>query len=172
MTVRFAPMAANPYAVHLGERDPLPVLRETPGRLRSLLKGLGSEGVGRAPAPGKWSAREVLCHLADVELVFAFRLRQAAAEDHHVIQPMDQEKWAAAYGTVKAETALEVFAAVRRWNLGFIESLPPAAFSKPVTHPERGRMTFRTLVETMAGHDLNHLGQIEKLPPGGSPAAG
>jgi uncharacterized damage-inducible protein DinB len=153
----------NPYASYLGDRDPLPVIVATPQHLAAQLDRLGPAGVERPRAPGKWSARQILCHLADTELVFAFRLRQALAEDHHVIQPMDQDKWAANYDAFGARAALEVFTAVRKWNLALIEVVPPAVMSKPVTHPERGQMTFRVLIETMAGHDLNHLKQIESI---------
>jgi hypothetical protein len=153
----------NPYAKFLGDRDPLAVIRTTAGELRRLADALGSAGLERAPAPGKWCAREILCHLADCEIAFAFRLRQALAEDHHVIQPFDQDRWAAAYKAFDAQAALEVFAALRGWNVKLIESLPAAVFEKKVTHPERGEMTYRTLVETMGGHDLNHLGQIERI---------
>jgi hypothetical protein len=153
----------NPYATYLGERDLVQTIAETSGRLGTLVAALGTEGVGRALAPGKWSAREILCHLADTELVFAVRLRQTLAEPHHVIQPFDQDRWAATYAPFDASGALAVFAAVRRWNLKLIESVPEGTFSKVVTHPERGEMTFRTIVETMAGHDLNHLGQMETI---------
>lgn len=54
-------------------------------------------------------------------------------------------------------------AALRRWNLSFIHAAPAEAFSKRVTHPERGEMTFKTLVETMGGHDLNHVKQLETI---------
>jgi hypothetical protein len=80
-----------------------------------------------------------------------------------VIQPFDQEKWAATYPGIAAGQALQVFNAVRGWNLRLIASSLPAAAGRPFTHPERGTMNFLTLVETMAGHDLNHLGQLQKL---------
>ena len=114
-------------------------------------------------AAGKWSAREILCHLADCEMVFAFRLRQTLAEDHHVIQPFDQEKWAAQYDCYDTRDALSTFHTVRNWNLALIRSLPPEALETTVTHPERGTITFRTIVETMAGHDINHLRQLEAI---------
>lgn len=124
---------------------------------------LGPDGLERATAPGKWSAREILCHLADSEVAHAFRLRQAAAEPHHVVQPWDQELWAQHYAGYDAATALRVFQTLREWNLKLIAALPGETFGKPVTHPERGQMTFRVLVETMAGHDLNHVRQMEAI---------
>ena len=153
----------NPYAKFLGAQDPLAVLRETHNRLHNLVRAIGHDRLTESPAPGKWSARDILCHLADCETVFAFRLRQTLAEDHHIVQPFDQDKWAATYASIPATDAIVTFAALRRWNLLLIESALPTYASKPVTHPERGTMTFATIVETMAGHDLNHIAQLEKI---------
>jgi len=153
----------NPYARFLGNQDPRAVLPATPSRLKSLAQTIGPGRITQPPAPGKWSARDILCHLADCEIAFAFRLRQTLAEDNHVIQPFDQEKWAAPYAGVDANEALATFSLLRRWNVLLIESALPGKAKKPVTHPERGAMTFSTIVETMAGHDLNHLGQLERL---------
>ena len=155
----------NPYATQLGERDPHAVLAETPAQLRALFDKLGTEGAERALTPGKWSARKILCHLADCEVAFAFRLRQALAEPHHVIQPFDQDRWAAVYSAAALDvaSALETYTVLRRWNIKLIENLPSGAMSKAVSHPERGQMTFGTVVQTMAGHDLNHLKQIQQI---------
>jgi len=153
----------NPYAAHLGNRDPLQVIVATPARLHEITIQLGPHGAERSPAPGKWNARQILCHLADCELVFAFRLRQALAEDHHVIQPFDQDLWAKNYAAYSTSDALGLFSAARLWNCALINSLDASAFARPVTHPERGTMTFRTIVETMGGHDINHLRQLEAL---------
>lgn len=153
----------NPYASFLGSRNARAAVAETAPRLRSLLDALGSERANRPPAPGKWSVREILCHLADCEIVFAFRLRQALAENNPIVQPFDQEKWAQVYGAFGAEDALATFTTVRQWNLALLASIPAEAFSRRLTHPERGEMTFQVVVETMAGHDLNHLGQIERI---------
>ena len=156
-------MATNPYAPQLGNRDPLEVTRATTARLQGLIGTLGADQLNAAPAPGKWSVRDILCHLADCEVVFAFRLRQALAQDHHVIQPFDQDDWAATYGRYDAHTALATFAAIRQWNLALIAGLAADDFSKPLNHPERGNMTLRAVIETMVGHDLNHLQQVEGI---------
>jgi uncharacterized damage-inducible protein DinB len=151
----------NPYVSFLGNRDPLRVIGETPARLTSLISSLSKEQLDLSPAPGKWSVRQILCHLADTEVAFAFRWRQALAEPHHVIQPFDQDRWAAFYSAFSADDALHTFAVMRDWNLKLITSLPAESMAKPVMHPERGAMTLRTVLETMAGHDLNHMLQIE-----------
>jgi hypothetical protein len=153
----------NPYAKYLDGREPLTVLRSTAARLENLAAMIGAANINQSPAPGKWSPREILCHLADCEIAFSFRLRQTLAEDHHLIQPFDQEKWAAAYAGISASEALATFAALRSWNLLLIEKSLPKNASKPVSHPERGAMTFSTIVETMSGHDLNHIGQLERI---------
>lgn len=155
--------APNPYASLVGDHDPSAVLEATIARLQLLAARIGAAGMITPRAPGKWSPRDILCHLADCEIAFGFRLRQTLAEEHHVIQPFDQEKWAAPYSTLTAGQALAAFAALRQWNLLLIESAMPAQSGKPVTHPERGTITFSTIVETMAGHDLNHLTQLEQI---------
>lgn len=151
----------NPYAAQLGGRDPFAVIAATPAKLAELIQGFGAERCEQPLAPGKWSPRQIACHLADCEIVFAYRLRQALAEDHHRIQPFDQDKFAATYAAYQTAAALATFSAVREWSRAMLAAIPPPAFSKVVTHPERGPMPFRELVETMAGHDLNHLAQLE-----------
>ncbi|MGD0831920.1 MAG: DinB family protein [Terracidiphilus sp.] len=155
----------NPYDRYLDGRPLETILAATSSEIALLLEAIGSEKAATAPAPGKWSPAEIVCHLADAELVFSFRLRQTLAEDAPTIQPFDQDKWAATYPGLATDKALATFSAVRAWNLLLIKAALPSAANRPVTHPERGTMTFLTLVETMAGHDLNHLGQLRRLTP-------
>jgi hypothetical protein len=153
----------NPYDKFLDGRALDTILAATPGEIGRMMLAIGAEKENTSPALGKWSPAEIVAHLADCELVFGFRLRQTLAEDAPVIQPFDQDKWAATYLGVPAKQALEVFTALRGWNLRLIGLALPEASQRPVTHPERGAMTFLTIVETMAGHDLNHLGQLKRL---------
>src|SRR5580700_7988990 len=99
----------NPYASFLADNNPSEVIAATPGKLAAILSSLPPEQVNRPPAPGKWSIREVLCHLADCEIVFAFRIRQTLAEPDHVIQPFDQDIWAKAYPACTVQAALATF---------------------------------------------------------------
>jgi len=151
----------NPYASQLGNQDPIRVLSATPLRLQELAKSLGDSRIEQPIAPGKWSPRQIFIHLADCELAFGFRYRQTLAEDNHTVQPFDQDKWAGAYAAYDARQALETFAALRRWNLALISKLTPEQMQKSVMHPERGQETFLRLVEISAGHDINHLRQLE-----------
>jgi hypothetical protein len=153
----------NPYAVYLGDGSAREAIAATADKLAAHASRLGSEGLRRSPAPGKWSAAAIFCHLADCEIVFAYRLRQALAEPYHVIQPFDQDIWAVQYESRDPPAALAVFAATRQWNVALIASMTEADLAKKLTHPERGEMTIETVVETMAGHDLNHLAQLERI---------
>src|SRR5580700_10767856 len=130
-----APSTLNPYAKFVGEQEPLAVIAATSDRLQALAAKIGPEKIAVAPAPEKWSASEILCHLADCEIAFGFRLRQTLAEDNHLIQPFDQEKWAAPYGSLAANEALTAFAALRRWNLLLIQGALTEFGTKSVTHP-------------------------------------
>jgi hypothetical protein len=153
----------NPYASYLGDRDPIKVIEGTGEQLTTLVDTLGHEGLHRSLGPGKWTAAEILVHLADTEVAFAFRLRQTLAEADHVIQPFDQDAWSKGWDHADGRLALDVFRTIRLWNIAFLRGVPDSARTKQVTHPERGKMTFQTIVETMAGHDLNHTIQIEKI---------
>ena len=157
----------NPYAKYLDGRPPESILPSTAAQLALLLQAIGPGRAATPPAPGKWSPAEILCHLADCELAFGFRLRQTLAEDNHVVQPFDQEKWAATYAGIPVAESLAAFTAFRSWNLHLIAAALPHAANRTVTHPERGAMTFLTIVETMAGHDLNHIAQLQKLAAAG-----
>ena len=156
----------NPYASFLGDQSPAEVLEQTSRKLAKVGERLNAANMEWRPAPGKWNAREILCHLADCEIAFGFRLRQTLAEKNHVIQPFDQEKWAGMYGGLSARSAISTFSALREWNLGLIGSTSAEDMAKKVNHPERGDMTFHTIVETMAGHDINHLIQLDAIAAG------
>ena len=160
----------NPYRARilglLGDRPVLPSLEATPAKVEEIVARLGREGMSRARPPGKWTARHILAHLADAEIAVGFRLRQALAENDHVIQPFDQDLWAARYGDVDGEAAARSFCAVRRWNLDLIRTLTPEEMARPVMHPERGMESVEIIVKMLAGHDLNHVAQLEEIVGG------
>jgi hypothetical protein len=160
-------MELNPYASYLNGEEPVPVLKTTAARIRTLTAGLTGAQINTPPAPRKWSLREIAAHLADCEIVFSFRLRQTLAapldQPHAIIQPFDQDAWAKRYEAYQFEPALALFQATRNWNLLYLNTVSQEDRHRRTTHPERGTMTFWTIVETMAGHDVNHLQQIERL---------
>lgn len=125
----------NPYDGFLDGRSVQTILAATPEAVAKAFKAMGHAKASTPPAPGKWSPAEIVSHLADCEIAFGFRLRQTLAEDEPIMQPFDQEKWAATYGDIPASQALAAFTAMRAWNLRLINKALPAAASRKTTHP-------------------------------------
>ena len=151
---------------YLGSKDPLQSMQETPSTLANLLHSTSDAVLSHPLAPGKWSAQEIVAHLADAELVSGFRFRLIAGSDDGVsIQGYDQDRWAATgnYRTVPIEQSLQSFTSLREMNVRFLRSLPASAWDKYGLHSERGRETLRDLMTLLAGHDLNHLSQIKSI---------
>ena len=149
-------------------QDPLAVLRETPQRLRALLDSTPPEVWCRKPAPDRWSAAEVLAHLADAEIVSGWRVRSVLGRDGVPLQAFDQDEWARAfkYGEVEPREALATFTAARASLLSLLARVDSARLEHHGMHAERGRETIAHLVRLYAGHDRNHLTQIERLVAG------
>lgn len=149
----------------LGERDPIEVLAGTPDALRQALADRSDDEIRRPERDGKWSAIEVVQHLADSDLVWAYRMHQVAAEDRPRLTGFDQDLWARqlAYAAVDAEHALAQFEAMRSINLLFLARLPEDAFTRVGVHSERGDESLDHMIRLYAGHDLVHLRQIERV---------
>lgn len=158
--------ATHPYAVLLGDRDPLVVLAETQQRIPAIANALGEAGMARSYAPGKWTAAQVLTHLADCEIAFGFRVRQVVAESALPIQPFDETQWARHYDRVDGAAAAHTFETIRAWNLALFTRLTPAELDTAAMHPERGPEKASTVIRIIAGHTLNHLAQLEKILAG------
>lgn len=154
-------MSNNPYAGELGTKDALEVIASTPQRIDAVLAKLTHEEMEHRTAPGKWNLREVMAHLADCEIAFGFRLRQAVAGVD--IQPFEQDDWARNYGAYTYAAAITTYRALRAWNLALIRSLTDEQKRFEVSHPQRGTMSVWSIVEMMAGHDLHHLKALERI---------
>ncbi|CAN5804599.1 hypothetical protein BH24DEI2_BH24DEI2_02190 [soil metagenome] len=150
----------------LGHRDPITVLETTPQRLESYLLGFFEPDLERSYAPGKWTAREILAHLADVELALGFRLRQAVTTDGYRPQAFDQDAWARRYARLEPSLAVETFRALRAWNLALLTTFNLQDWNREVAYPFVGVDTVDDMVRFLAGHDLNHLGQLETIARG------
>jgi uncharacterized damage-inducible protein DinB len=150
----------NPYASYLDGREALDILRATPSQLQSQIAGLTAEQMDTPPAPGIWCVRGILAHLADCEIVWAFRIRQVLETPGATVTPFDQDVWAKQYGAYSAAQALSVFLALREWNVALLTTVSESQLSNTVTHPERGTFPLRELIESIAGHDLNHLSRL------------
>lgn len=149
----------------LGGRKPLEVQAETPVRLEKLVAGASPAKLAHKPSPEKWSVNEVIAHLADAELVVAYRIRTILGAPGGPITAYDQDKWAETgnYVGSDARESLETFKALRKSNLRLMKSLKPEQWKLFGIHSERGEESVERVAEMMGGHDLNHLKQIEAL---------
>jgi uncharacterized damage-inducible protein DinB len=102
-------MTANPYLKYVAGEDLLRCLERTPRRIEQVASAWPPEAFERSHAPGKWTARELLTHLAHAEIVFGNRLRFGLAEEGYVIQPFDQEAWMRVEPSVDGHAALAAY---------------------------------------------------------------
>jgi len=132
---------------------------------KRLLKGVPATKLRKRPAPDKWSVAEIMAHLADSEIVTSFRLRQILATPGTPIPAYDQEAWAKAcrYEKRDARNSLATFRVLRESNLALLKSLSAEQWKHHGMHSERGAETIERLVTLIAGHDLNHTQQIERI---------
>ncbi len=145
--------------------DPLKVQAGTAKKLERLIKGVPASRLRKRPAPERWSVGEILAHLADSEIVVGWRLRQILGAPGTPIQAYDQDSWAAAghYGKRDPRKSAELFRVVREANLALLKSLAPEQWNHHGMHAERGEETLERIVQMMAGHDINHTKQVERI---------
>jgi hypothetical protein len=163
------PTNPSPYVAEtlalLGEQDPLAVMEGTIDWLHSRLDRLRLPEWGVPEAPGKWTLAQVVAHLADAELAYGWRLRLVLTQDNPPLPGYDQNAWVAAFEYADADPlqSLETFAALRRWNLRLWRRLAPAELARTGVHPQRGPESLELIRRLVAGHDLRHRRQIERL---------
>jgi len=146
-------------------KQPLAVQAATAKKLEHLIKDVPKAKLRQRPAPGKWSVSEILAHLADTEIVLGFRMRQILSVPATPIAAVDQDAWVTSghYEKRDPRKSVELFRAVREANLALLKSLTPRQRKHHGTHSERGKETIEQMVHLYAGHDINHLRQIEKI---------
>jgi uncharacterized damage-inducible protein DinB len=149
----------------LGGQDPMAVLRETPSALPRAIDGLSPQQLRRNEREGKWSIVQILQHLADADIAWAWRMRLILAQDRPALTGYDQDLWAERlhYDQADPSEAIELFAVVRRANLRLMERASPADLKRVGVHVERGEESLEHLLRLYAGHDLLHLRQIERV---------
>ena len=141
------------------------VLAATPRRIRHLLRGATDRTLKGKPGPGVWSIGEILAHMADTELTFGFRIRLVLGSNGTRIQAFDQDVWATnfRYERHDPRASFDSYSAQREHNLRLLRLLPRGMWNYYGMHEERGKETIKRMTEMLAGHDLNHLKQIEKI---------
>ena len=156
-------MHNNPYGEDLGDREPYQALGETPYRIQALVSGWTDAQFERTYAPGKWSARKILVHLAQTELALTTRARFALAEPGYRAQSFNQDDWMPFDEATDARTALNAYLALRTFNLGMWRRLTDEDRRRPFHHPEYGELDVHWIAAQMAGHDIHHLKHFEQI---------
>jgi uncharacterized damage-inducible protein DinB len=139
---------------------------KNPKQVAAAVSGLPEKVMRYKPAEDKWCIQEILGHLADIEIVYAFRLRQMLADKKPVIAPMDQNDWARNLGYLETPAAelIALYGLNRHANLRLLQRLKAGDLDKSAYHPETKQdFTLAQLIERMATHGARHLEQIEKL---------
>lgn len=149
----------------LAGQNPMKIQAATPKKLERLVKGVSPAKLRKRPAPAKWSVAEIVAHLADTELVVGFQIRLILGAPGTPIQPFDQDVWVVAlhYDKRDVPASLAQFRTLREANLRLLKSLTPEQWKHHGLHGERGEESVDTIVQMMAGHDVNHIGQIERI---------
>jgi hypothetical protein len=145
----------------LGDRDLLDVLAATPERIQELTVDLTDEQLDQRPDHGEWSVAEQLGHLWDDEIIYGFRARAILAQDEPYLIGTDQDRWNA-LPKPPLTVLLAAFSSFRAANLALLRWTPEAAWDRVGIHQERGRTSFRLLWQTVAGHDLAQLQQLQR----------
>ena len=150
---------------NISGQEPMKVLAATPKKLDRLFQGATPGKLKKRPAPGKWSVAEIVAHLADAEIVLGWRVRAILGAPGTPIQAFDQDAWAEAghYAQRNPRQSLDQLRALREANLALYKSLTPDQWKHYGMHSERGQESVEHIVRMIAGHDLNHLQQIERI---------
>jgi hypothetical protein len=153
---------------YLEGKQPLAVQAATAKKLERLVKGVPTSKLRKRPAPDKWSVSEIVAHLADAEIVIGFRMRLILGAPGTPIAAFDQDSWVTSghYEKRDPRKSVEQFRVLRETNLALLKSLTPAQWKHHGMHAERGQETIEHIVRMMAGHDINHLQQVERILAG------
>jgi hypothetical protein len=146
-------------------QDAIKVQRGTAAKLKKLTQRLSPRQLKWKSEPGKWSITEILAHLADAEVVASWRMRSVIGASGSEIQPFDQDVWASTFEYAKRapKQSLEVFRVLRENNLAMLKALPRERWESYGMHLERGKETISHIARMFAGHDTNHVLQIERI---------
>jgi len=146
-------------------QDPIKVQFSTSKKLARLIKGISTAKLRKRPAPEKWSVAEILAHLADVEIVIGWRMRSILGDPGTSVQAYDQNAWVVSghYERRDPLKSIELQRVVREANLALLKSLSPDQWKQFGQHAERGQESIEHIVRMVAGHDINHIHQIERI---------
>jgi len=146
-------------------KKPLAVQAETAKKVDHLIKGVPTAKLRKRPASEKWSVNEIIAHLADGEIVGGFRMRFILGSPGSPVVAYDQDQWVTSghYEQRDPRKSLEQFRVLREANLALLQLLKPEQWKHYGIHSERGQESIEHIVRMFAGHDINHLRQVEKI---------
>jgi hypothetical protein len=146
-------------------KDPLRLQQAAPKKLAALIKGKQKKQLSRRPAPDKWSVAEIMAHLADAEIAISWRLRQVLSSNGVAIEAYDQDSWARTFNYVRRDPrqSLESFRILRGNNIALLKTVPRKLWDNYGVHSERGNESVAHIARLVAGHDVNHLQQVERI---------
>lgn len=153
----------TPYSADLGDRDPLSAMTDAMSRIGTLVSSWTPAQFERTYAPGKWTARQILTHLAQTELALGNRARMALATPDYAAQSFDQDRWMTRESALGGREAADALRATNAMNRSLFASLSSADRATAFTHPEYGALTVDWILHQMAGHVLHHLAQLEQI---------
>ncbi len=144
----------------------LDAAEKSPKQIAAAVSGLAEKTLRYKLAPDKWCILEILGHLADMEILYAYRIRQMLADKDPVIAPIDQNAWAKNLGYLESSSPelVALYGLNRHANLQLLKRLKAEDLQKSACHPELDhRVTVADYVQMMSKHGPNHLEQIERL---------
>ncbi|RIK71871.1 MAG: hypothetical protein DCC67_20055 [Planctomycetota bacterium] len=135
-----------------------------PQMLREAVAGLSPAELDARPIPGKWSTREVVCHIADFEPIYADRMKRVVAENKPTFFGGDPDVFAAglAYGRRNVADELELVDVVRRTMSVILRGLRAEDFQRVGVHSEYGPLSLEELLRRITGHIPHHVATIKE----------
>jgi hypothetical protein len=152
----------TPYSSHLEDREPLPVMSDSIARFERFASWTDAQ-FGRPWAPGKWTARQILIHLAETEIALGSRARFALTTPDYTAQPFDQAKWIETDDGLSGQEAVRALTTLMRMNHKMYSRLSDVQREITIAHPEYGAISVDWILHQQAGHHVHHLKQLEAL---------
>src|SRR5476649_1295464 len=153
----------TPYTPDLADREPIRAMRDTAAKIRAVVGDWRPEQFERSYAPGKWTARQLLTHLAQTEIALGYRARMTLMSPGYAAQSFDQDAWMTRESGTSGHDALDAFLGLAAMNIALFASLSDADRAISLSHPEYGSLTVDWIIHQMAGHQIHHLKQLEQI---------
>jgi hypothetical protein len=149
-----------PYAQYVGDRNPVELLTSSLEEYRDAAALLSGAAWLTPWAPGKWTLREIMVHVAQWEMILGYRVTCALGVPGFAVQVVDQDALMARTDGIDGPVAFDAFAASRRMNIAIVQSLSAADRETTCSHPEYGVLTVNDVIVQIAGHGIHHLKQV------------